>query len=40
MVIGAPMDRKMSDAFLSDISWNRRFIADITHLRGSTPPLV
>jgi hypothetical protein len=40
MVIGAPMDRKMSDAFLSDISWNRRFIADIAHLRGRTLSLV
>ena len=31
MLIGEPTDRKMSEAFLSDISWNRRFIADICH---------
>ncbi len=29
MLIGAPTERKMSEAFLSAISWNSRFIADI-----------
>ena len=29
MLIGAPTDRNMSDAFFSAISWNSRFIADI-----------
>jgi hypothetical protein len=29
MLIGEPTERKMSDAFLSAITWNRRFIADI-----------
>ncbi len=29
MLIGEPTDRKMSDAFLSAITWNRRFIADM-----------
>ena len=30
MLIGAPTVKKMSEAFFSAISWNRRFIADIT----------
>src|SRR5678816_2323609 len=29
MLIGAPTDRKMSDAFLSAMIWNSFFIADI-----------
>ena len=29
MLIGAPTDRKMSDAFLSAMIWNSRFIADM-----------
>jgi hypothetical protein len=29
MLIGAPTDRKMSEAFLSAMTWNRRFIADM-----------
>src|SRR5688572_14431988 len=29
MLIGAPTEMKMSDAFLSAMTWNRRFIADI-----------
>src|SRR6266849_2023024 len=29
ILMGAPTDRKMSEAFLSAISWNNRFIADI-----------
>src|SRR3989304_3791794 len=29
MLIGAPVDMKMSEAFFSDINWKRRFIADM-----------
>ena len=29
MLIGAPTERKMSDAFLSAMTWNSRFIADM-----------
>jgi hypothetical protein len=29
MLIGDPTERKMSDAFLSAITWNKRFIADM-----------
>jgi hypothetical protein len=29
MLIGAPTERKMSDAFLSAMIWNSFFIADI-----------
>jgi hypothetical protein len=29
MLMGAPTDMKMSEAFLSAITWNSRFIADI-----------
>jgi len=29
ILMGAPTDRKMSEAFLSAISWKSRFIADI-----------
>src|SRR5260221_6122883 len=29
MLIGEPTERKMSDAFLSAMIWNKRFIADI-----------
>jgi hypothetical protein len=29
MLMGEPTDRKISEAFLSAINWNRRFIADI-----------
>src|SRR5688572_501681 len=29
MLIGEPTDRKMSDAFLSAMTWNNRFIADM-----------
>src|SRR5689334_4173662 len=31
MLIGAPTDRKMSDAFFSAMIWNSRFIADMPH---------
>src|SRR5687768_2189340 len=31
MLIGAPTERKMSDAFLSAMIWNSRFIADMPH---------
>src|SRR6267143_5002855 len=30
MLIGAPTERKMSDAFLSAMTWNSRFIADMS----------
>src|SRR5688500_1444580 len=30
MLIGAPTDMKMSDALLSAITWNSRFIADMS----------
>jgi hypothetical protein len=40
MLIGAPMDRKISEAFLSAISWNRRFIADMAYLLGCAVPVV
>ncbi len=29
MLIGEETERKISDAFFSDINWNRRFIADM-----------
>ena len=29
MLMGAPLDMKMSEAFFSAISWKRRFIADM-----------
>jgi len=32
MLIGAPTYRKMSDAFLSAITWNNRLIADMVPL--------
>jgi hypothetical protein len=32
MLIGEPTDIKISEAFFSAISWNRRFIADIVVL--------
>ena len=31
MLIGAPTERKMSDAFLSAMTWNSRFIADMSY---------
>src|SRR6185295_12822359 len=36
MLIGAPTEMKMSDAFLSAMIWNRRFIADIPSSRISS----
>src|SRR5260221_11368734 len=35
MLIGEPTERKMSDAFLSAMIWNKRFIADIWILPGT-----
>src|SRR5215208_2614517 len=32
MLIGAPTEMKMSEAFFSDITWNSRFIADIVFI--------
>ncbi len=29
ILIGAPTETKMSEAFFSDITWNSRFIADM-----------
>jgi hypothetical protein len=34
------MDRKISEAFLSAISWNSRFIADMATLRACAGLLV
>ena len=39
MLIGAPTDRKMSEAFFSAITWNRRFIADMV-LSPESPTLL
>ena len=36
MLIGAPTDRKMSDAFFSAISWNNRFMADMLAPPGTS----
>src|SRR6185503_7626368 len=40
MLIGAPTDKKMSEAFLSAMTWNSRFIADIFPPCSSRPALV
>ena len=40
MLIGEPTERKMSDAFLSAMIWNSRFIADMRTLPESPLPLV
>src|SRR5690242_5063383 len=41
MLIGAPVEMKMSDAFLSAMIWNSRFIADICcPLVATSPSLI
>jgi hypothetical protein len=40
MLIGAPTDMKMSDAFLSAMIWNSRFIADMPYPLEPSVPLV